>query len=227
MAKNCRGPRILVIGKQPHQIKWTKRRRWSHKLEISLFLSRSRQARVKGFSSGRKNRPLLFSPLPLTGSHKTRRWGWRVEGAPDCASVATRAMERATCFSRVRQLEPALFTAVYLPSLNATPSPIYIYTYWTIVDSLYFSFYLSGLGESCPREKFFARMYWRVNGERRLRWFNGKCDVERITRINPFHSYVAILRFIKCMYNTITFWTFVTSIDKCEVQRVNFFSPLK
>lgn len=149
MAKNCRGPRILVIGKQPHQIKWTKRRRWSHKLEISLFLSRSRQARVKGFSSGRKNRPLLFSPLPLTGSHKTRRWGWRVEGAPDCASVATRAMERATCFSRVRQLEPALFTAVYLPSLNATPSPIYIYTYWTIVDSLYFSFYLSGLGESC------------------------------------------------------------------------------
>lgn len=149
MAKNCRGPRILVIGKQPHQIKWTKRRRWSHKLEISLFLSRSRQARVKGFSSGRKNRPLLFSPLPLTGSHKTRRWGWRVEGAPDCASVATRAMERATCFSRVRQLELALFTAVYLPSLNATPSPIYIYTYWTIVDSLYFSFYLSGLGESC------------------------------------------------------------------------------
>lgn len=129
MAKNCRGPRILVIGKQPHQIKWTKRRRWSHKLEISLFLSRSRQARVKGFSSGRKNRPLLFSPLPLTGSHKTRRWGWRVEGAPDCASVATRAMERATCFSRVRQLEPALFTAVYLPSLNATPSPIYIYTH--------------------------------------------------------------------------------------------------
>lgn len=44
-------------------------------------------------------------------------------------------------FSRGRQLEPALFTAVYLPSLNATSARIYIYS----DDSLYLS-----LCENCP-----------------------------------------------------------------------------
>lgn len=135
---------------------------------------------MKGFSSGRKNRPLPFSPLPLTGSHKMRRWGWRVEGAADCASVATRAMERTTCFSVSREEDNQ--SLLYLPQFICrvlTPHRLeYIYIY---IYSLLFLF-ISGMS----LWKFFGSIDALIGRGATIRWKVMRVWREERKRIHSF-----------------------------------------
>lgn len=140
---------------------------------------------MKGFSSARKNRPLPFSPLPLTGSHKMRRWGWRVEGAADCASVATRAMERTTCFSVSREEDNQ--SLLYLPQFICrvlTPHRLeYIYIYIFSLISLHL-WYVSP--EELSLWKFFGSIDALIGRDATIRWKVMRVWREERKRIHSF-----------------------------------------
>lgn len=84
-------------------------------------------------------------------------------------------------FSRGRQPEPALFTAVYLPSLNATSARIYIYIFSLISLHLWYV---------CPEElslwKFFGSIDALIGRDATIRWKVMRVWREERKRIHSF-----------------------------------------